>query len=942
MSATFIRLLVISDGCNQDCLICRMLGEAERVQFQVTCVGDLTAGMRAIAPGQIDAVLLDIWNPENDVSDAIRQIRAQSPFIPVVVLSGIDDQELAAQVMQQGAQDFLVRYDLNQRTLDRALRYAIERQRAEQALDQRAAELTASQAALARQTALMESVLNNMSDNVLLVDAEGRFQIVNPAARHNLSVREDDATLFDWAGHYDLFLPDGQTRFPMDILPLVRAIRGETVRDVEFLVLPHNDSEGMWLSANAAPLRDAKGQIIGALAVSRNITDRKTHECQMQEAKEMAESASQAKGQFLANMSHEIRTPLNAIIGMTELVLDSSLSGAQREYLSMVLESGESLLTIINDILDFSKIESGRMDFDRIPFSLSECLGDTLKSLAFRAHRKGLELLAHIHVETPDTVVGDPFRLRQILVNLVGNAIKFTERGEIVLNVEPHLRAGGDLILHFHVSDTGIGIPAEKVDAIFRPFEQADSSTTRRFGGTGLGLAISSKLIESMGGRIWVESQPGKGCEFHFTATFTQPVGAVVEICSVVSELRNKRILVIDDNATCRRILQETLNGWQMQTATAIRASEAERTFQEFSDNRTPFDVVLLEARLPDEDGLELAERMMQFHGQSCAMVVMFNADRQPCDVERCEELGLVHVVKPMKQAELAEAIAAAMSHWRRPSTKAAARKVGLRPLRILVAEDTPFNQKLVVGLLERDGHQVQVVRTGKEACEAVASTDFDLVLMDVQMPEMDGYEATAAIRKSEWQTGRHLPILAMTAHAMKRDRERCFESGMDGYLAKPARAGQLLSAMDAVLRGAEILPNEVLLSSGDRGPQYQRRVDIDWTEAIDSLDGHEELLRDLVDVYVREYPGMMAAVRDAVTTHDAKSLQITAHALKSSLRLFGIQDAFDLAYRLESMGRNADLENAPETFTSLEKNLDELLPTFSAFAAETKSGVCT
>ncbi len=726
---------------------------------------------------------------------------------------------------------------------------------------------------------------------------------------------------------------------------------GDPVKSLSW-TLVSKDGSRRFVEASVSLLKDPKGTPTGLGGFLRDVTQRHRAET-LYRAKMAAEAASRTKSEFLAGMSHEIRTPLNSIIGLVDLMLSSKLPPSQREDLDVVKSSAYSLLSIINNVLDFSKIEAGKLEFEQSPFSLEYFMHDSLKIMGMKSHQKGIELAYRIASGVPDRLLGDPPRLRQVLINLVDNAIKFTDKGEVVIYVATHALTENDVVLNISVVDTGIGIPKDKQRSIFGAYNQASLATVGRYGGTGLGLAVSAQLVDLMGGRVNVRSQPGKGSRFRFTARFIRQQNGESHLRRnsqadrSFSRLSGLKVLVTDDNASNRKILNEIIENLEMLPVLASSARHAKEILLQAQSDATPFDLIILDSDMPETDGFSLAHWIVEqnLYGAGIIMMLTFPHLKRKSEFEA---LGInTSVVKPVGASELAAVIHSTLgvdsleidSTVKVPQPQ---NQVPNKSLKVLVAEDIPFNQKFILRLLERWNHQTTLVENGRRALEILQNETFDIVLMDVQMPEMDGLTATKEFRKLEKELkakeelkaqsskfkeneaaepsafsfqlsarAKRVPIIAMTAHAVKGDRERCLEAGMDVYIPKPINTDTLFEAIETL--------TSKIVNSKNNVADY---ATVDKMLLLKAFDGDWSFLEEIVEVFLSDYPRLMDDLRRADTEGDCGLLMRSAHSLKGMLKNFQAESAAEVAFEIE---KKAKIENFDGVRTKIEHLTDRI-----------------
>jgi PAS domain S-box-containing protein len=771
----------------------------------------------------------------------------------------------------------------------------------------------AAEAALRESEEKFRTIIETAPDGYCEVDLNGRYTFFNDSmctilgrSRKEISEMKQEESM-DEASSLKL------------TSTLKKVLRtGVPVKSVDLTII-NKDGSKRFVESSISLIKDPKGNPMGFGRFTRDVTERHRAEA-LYRAKLSAEAASRTKSEFLASMSHEIRTPLNAIIGLVELMLNSDLQPDQRDDLDVVKSSAYSLLSIINNILDFSKIEAGRLEFERTPFSFRHFMDESMKIMGMKSHEKGIELAYRIAPGVPDRILGDPVRLRQVLLNLVDNAIKFTNKGQVLVLVAAHSLTEYDVLLHISVVDTGVGIPKKNQRNIFKAYNQGDPATLRQYGGTGLGLAVSAQLVSLMGGTIKLKSEPGRGSRFRFTARFIrQQDGKTRPKKPVHTRLAGLKVLVVDDNVSTFKILREMLELRSMIPVYAAGARKAREILLQGQDGNTTFDLILLDSDMPETDGFELARWIVRQNASNAAVIMMLtfpHLKRKP----ELEELGVAaNILKPLGALEVEEALLRA-SGMDKPQLEMTIKekqptdRVASRSLKILVAEDTPFNQKFILRLLERWKHQTILVENGQQALEALKKDEFDIILMDVQMPQMDGLAATAAIRETERSRNSHIPIIAMTAHAVKGDRERCLDAGMDDYISKPINSDTLFEAIEALTQPAD-MTNTASVGS----------VHVDREELLQAFDGDWSFFTEVVEIFLSDYPRMLNDIREAFEKRDSDTLMRSAHSLKGMLRNFQAEDAADVAFQLEKKGKSENFDGVKTIIENLNVRISQV-----------------
>ncbi|MEZ6129993.1 MAG: response regulator [Planctomycetaceae bacterium] len=799
----------------------------------------------------------------------------------------------------------------------------------------------------------LAAIVESSFDAILSKDLNGMITSWNRGAERLYGYTADEAI----GQSVRILLPDGMKSEEPEILNALT--RGRRLEQFETQRKKKN-GDIVNVSITMSPLSNESGEVVGTATIQRDITRRKQAEAELQRAMIDAENANKAKSEFMANISHELRTPMNAILGLTELALNEDLPDTVREYLTTAKDSADTMLFLINDILDFSRLEADGFELDPVPFEVRRLLDETMRALSLRAHEKGLELAAQVHADVPMRIVADPMRLRQIVTNLVGNAIKFTETGEVVVTIEPvdydtsdesEWNVGDRVALHVCVADTGIGICPADQQRIFAPFTQVDASMTRSYAGTGLGLAICRELVHLQDGSIWLESEVGKGSRFHFT--ITAEVAAATEVrfpteTMPIDELAGTRVLVVDDNETTRRILKEMLESWSMIPVTADSAETAIAQLEAAAEEGEGFPLLLVDAVMPNADGIELLKQIEQSTESVGASILMMSPADQHLFRKRSNGLSVgAFVEKPVSQSSLLNGIREAVGDIAVVRTPNQTIVPGETSLNILVAEDIPANQKVVSAILKKRGHKVTIAHNGREAIDLCERDTFDVILMDVQMPVMDGLQATKAIRELDANDSRRVPIVAMTAHAMRGDRESCLAAGMDAYIAKPLDAELLLRTVERLVPAPESSENSLLAlftKSGvwryrnrDTSPREGRSASIPFPAsssdrplwnvdvALNRMGRDQTIFISVIDYFLEDAPCLMKQLIAALNSDDAAEATRLAHSLKGLCANFEATTAVQMAQRIETLCRDGDLDKAAKRLSELKTETQRL-----------------
>ena len=782
---------------------------------------------------------------------------------------------------------------------------------------------------------LLATLLKNLPDCIYFKDLDSRFLRISDAMATKFGFPSPDHA----AGKTDadIFSEEHAKGARADELKIMES--GQAIVDQVEKETWH-DREDTWCISTKMPFYDDGQQLVGTFGVSRDITELVHSQRALKEARDAADKANRAKSEFLANMSHEIRTPMNAIMGMSELLAQSKLDSEQRDYVDMVRESAGSLLRLLNDILDFSRIEARRLEIESSIFVVRDVVEKTARSLSIRADEKHLELTCRIDPSVPDQLVGDPGRLRQILINLVGNGIKFTYQGQVSIDVMLDPSApetdGGKANILFQVSDTGIGIPLEKQTAVLQAFTQADASTTRRFGGTGLGLAICRELVKLMGGQLWLESEPDRGTTFAFSIPLAIPTTLDEKLNeSRLESLVDMPVLVVDDNSTNRRILDEIFSRWRLKPTLAESGAQALQKIEDANSRGQPFQLAILDCMMPEMDGFELAARIRKQYDADRLKLIVLSSATHSDDSVRCRQLQIErYMTKPVVQSELLDTVLQVMGVEHHDIDVSEEDAIpDCPPMRVLVAEDGLANQHVAVGLLKVGGHQAQVASDGREAVSRWKEGDFDAILMDVHMPEMDGLEATRLIRADEAESGGHIPIIALTAAAMEEDALACREAGMDDYLTKPIHPRSLqLMLLKYAPGDRESLPVEVeepQASVDHTTSAVMNAVDqlevFDIQAASQRIAGGVDGVFRLAQIFRGEAADLIKSMWDAIQTDQSAELHRAAHTLKGSANLFVAKRVASVVTEIEQIAKQGEIKRVSGMMEELENEIQSL-----------------